>query len=180
MSVKPRILICDDQQKWVRIIKDLLGRSYSVEAVNTVDDSKKSLEKDRQKDLRSRYAAVIVDLEFKNLKTGQFESEAGFNILQSARIDPLLESIVYTAIGNEKSAYRAISEGAFGFVPKDHTRKDADLLWTVERAVALHERSLNLIDEIETLATANPGLHALGELRTHFIEYIRQVRGRGR
>lgn len=183
MSTMGRILICDDDDEWVRGVKGLLTQArYSVVAAYTVSNSIKYLTQNQQNlNLRDRFAVVIVDLEFTDKGTGKDDADAGFKILEVARKDPLLESIVCTGFGSERQAARAITVGAFGYIRKNAPSDDGnDLVQTVVRANQLHNQCLNLIEEIDRLAVAHPGIPAIKALSPHFVEYVRNVRGRGR
>lgn len=179
MSTKGRILICDDNSSWVRGVKELLTlEGYSVFTASTIARSIDYLTEDQKNPkLRDRFSVVFVDLDFKD-KDG---SDAGLKVLEVARRDPLLESIVCTGFGSEGLASKAISAGVFGYIMKNAPADDGNnLLQTVVRADRLHKQCLALIEEIDRLAAANPGISAIGALAPHFVEYVRNVRGRGR
>lgn len=180
MSTKGRVLICDDDSAFSKAVKGRLTKEgYSVVSAFTTSKSIRYLTTDQEKpNLRDRFAVVIVDLDFKDEADG---SDAGFKILKVARKDPLLEPIVCTGFGSERLAAKAITVGVFGYIMKN-APGDAgnDLLQTVVRANELHNQCLALIEEIDRLAATHPGIPEIGALAPHFVEYVRNVRGRGR
>lgn len=179
MTTKERILICDDKVEFSRGKKEELSmEGYDVVTRSTPKRSIQCLEEDQRKpNLRDRFGVVVVDLDF-----GDGDGpHAGMKILEIARKDPLLESIVCTNKGDEELAVKAINLGVFGYVMKHKPSDDGnDLLQTVRRASELHNQCLNLIEEIERLAAAHPGILEIKGLSHHFVEYVRKIRGRGR
>jgi len=179
MNTKGRILICDDTLEFSKGIKGLLTmEGYEVVTRSSPMKSIQCLEEDQRKPkLRDRFSVVVVDLDFDDSEG----PNAGMKILEVARRDPLLESIVCTSKGDEKLAVKAINLGVFGYVMKNKPSDDGnDLLQTVCRASALHNQCLALIEEIERLAQSNPGIAGINALSPHIVDYVRNIRGRGR
>jgi DNA-binding NtrC family response regulator len=176
MTSKGRILICDDTLEFSKGIKRLLlMEGYEVVTRSNPMKSIQCLEEDqREPKLRDRFSVVVVDLDFDD-KEGP---DAGMKILEVARRDPLLESIVCTSKGDERLAVKAINLGVFGYVMKNEPSND--LLQTVCRASALHNQCLGLIEEIERLAQLNPGIAGINALSPHIVDYVRNIRGRGK
>jgi ActR/RegA family two-component response regulator len=179
MSTKGRILICDNDSSFSKGVKGTLSKEgYSVVSAFTTSKSIQYLKEDQKKqNLRDRFSVVIVDLDFEEAD----DSNSGFKILDVARTDPLLESIVCTGIGSELLAVKAITVGVFGYIMKNASGGDgADLLQTVVRANQLHKECLDLLEEIDRLAATHPDIPAIRGLAPHFVDYVRNVRGRGR
>ena len=179
MITKRRILICDDDGAFSKGVKDLLTmEGYDVVTRSTTSKSIQCLTDDQKRPkLRDRFAVVIVDLDFKD----EDGSRAGIKILEVARKDPLLESVVCTGEGTQELAAKTVTLGVFAYIIKNKPSEDGiDLYRTVVRASALHNQCLTLIEEIERLADAHPGIAEIRAMIPHFVDYVRNVRGRGR
>ena len=177
MTTKGRILICDDKVEFSKGLKEMLCMDgYDVVTRSSPKKCIQCLEEDQKNSkLRERFAVVVVDLDF-----GDGDGpDAGMKILEIARKDPLLESIVCTNKGGEELAVKAINLGVFGYVMKNKPSDD-DLLQTVCRASALHNQCLQLIEEIQRLADSYPKIAEIKALSPHFVDYVRSIRGRGR
>src|SRR5687767_1153954 len=106
--MKPRILICDDDENTVQNLETFFERDYDVTVAYSVPDSLDALKRDLDRPEGERYAVVIVDLEFRDRETGNVLTGEGFKIFKATVKDPFLEAIIYTGTGSESSAFRAI------------------------------------------------------------------------
>jgi DNA-binding NarL/FixJ family response regulator len=178
MTTTGRVLICDNDSAFSRGLKTLLTmEGFSVVTASTTAKSIQRLLDDQARpSFGDRFSVVIVDLDFKE-KDG---SRSGIRILEEARKIPLLESVVCTGEGTQELAAEAITLGVFGYIIKTSSGDLNNLLKTVIRANALHSQCLSLIEEIERLANAHPGIPEIKGLSPRFVEYVRTIRGRGR
>jgi DNA-binding NtrC family response regulator len=103
--VQPRILIAEDDRKYVRILEILLGdEGYRLTPTPDGEAAIASLE-------HERFDAVLTDL--------QMPKADGLAVLARARaLDPDLPVVVLTAYGTVRSAVEAMRSGAFDFVEK--------------------------------------------------------------
>jgi DNA-binding NtrC family response regulator len=175
-----RILICEDDSTISRGLKDLLEMDgHRVETRSSVKRSIDVLNEDQARPkLQDRFAVVVVDLDFDDT-AGSYD---GMKILEVAKKDPLLESIVYTGKGSEELAAKAVTLGVYSYIMKiSKTPLTQDHLYqTITQALGLHNQCLRLIEEIEHIADTHSNIPKIRSLSAQLVNYVRNVRGRGR
>lgn len=177
--MKPRILICDDDQSLVRRLSKFLGNDYDVMSSFTVQRSIEILQADRLQAPSERFAVVIIDLAFPMKRGGNLVDDVGFEILQEAKRDWFVEPIIYTSTGNEKKAYKAIASGAFRYVLKEPAGKDEkDLGDAVRQGVESHHAIVGLARVIDELAAISAPDSVLLKHAATAYKYIQSIRRR--
>jgi len=138
MSVKPKILVVDDEDSQRRIIVDVLAKaefdvmqaSGAIAAVRRVEEEHLDL--------------IITDL--------RMEDGGGMDVLAKAkRLAPDTEVVVMTAYGSIESAVEAMRQGAYDYLTKPFDRDV--LLVTVQKALEhkrLREENLELRELVKS------------------------------
>jgi len=132
MSVKPKILVVDDEDSQRRIIVDVLAKAeFDVMQASGASEAARRMEEEHL-DL------IITDL--------RMEDGGGMDVLAEAkRLAPDTEVVVMTAYGSIESAVEAMRQGAYDYLTKPFDRDV--LLVTVQKALEhkrLREENLEL------------------------------------
>ncbi len=173
MKPKNRILIVDDQQAVGTTVRDLLRDDFSATIRTTVEEGRKELREDIEKENpRERFAVAIFDLKFLNLGLGKATLEqkenAGLLLVNEARNDPFLESIIMTVMHGDKPASLALEKGVFRYVKK--TSEAPELVWlealksAALEAEAVRERWLALYEDLQEFKAAIETLNSRSAL----------------
>lgn len=113
MNEKPKILILDDQEPWLRTIKNLLEDEYEVVlAKNPVQAIKKTRE--------NELVLAILDQQLGN--------ERGLDVLPKLRKwCPSLPAVICTAFGNDEDERNSLDNGAVAYIRKGSENFIAEL-----------------------------------------------------
>jgi len=151
-SLRPAILVVDDEENVVQILKDLLTESpYDVDTVGSGEEALAALA-DRSYDL------LLTDINLPGVN--------GLEVVTAAKeADPEMVVVVITGYASTGTAIDALRQGAYDYITKPFD------LWEVDQIVARGLDSRRLVLEnrrlVEDLRTANE------ELR-HHEEQLRQ------
>ena len=138
MSVKPKILVVDDEDSQRRIIVDVLAKAeFDVMQASGASEAVRRMEEEHL-DL------IITDL--------RMEDGGGMDVLAEAkRLAPDTEVVVMTAYGSIESAVEAMRQGAYDYLTKPFDRDV--LLVTVQKALEhkrLREENLELRELVKS------------------------------
>ncbi|GMV99232.1 MAG: sigma-54-dependent Fis family transcriptional regulator [Candidatus Hydrogenedentota bacterium] len=119
-SIKPQILVTEDDTTQREIIRDILNASgYAVEAVGSASNALAALE-------REAFSVLLTDLRMPEMD--------GIGLLSRAkRIRPELEVVVMTAYATVQTAVTAMKEGASDYLSKPFDKDE--LLVVIGKAV---------------------------------------------
>jgi len=174
---KPKVLVCDDDQRLVKRLTRLLASICKVIPAYDVESSIQLLQVDRERRPTERFSAVVIDLEFPG-PDGTSVRDAGFDILREAKKDAFIEAIIYTSRGSERDAYKSGVEGAFRYVPKDVGTKGGKLYDAVCQALEYHDAVLGLAQSIDMLASSSEGDSEVLAIASTAYRHIMTIRGR--
>lgn len=122
MSNGEKILIVDDEEKIVQVMKILLAREgYSVDSAMNTAEAESLLHE-------NQYNLMLTDLKFNN------DSKDGLDIATDARtMDPFMSIVIMTAYADVETSLNAMKAGVFDYISKPF--KLDDLMELTKRAL---------------------------------------------
>ncbi|MEW6397898.1 MAG: sigma-54 dependent transcriptional regulator [Bacillota bacterium] len=131
-SMRPRLLLVDDEPNMAWLLRQILGEEYDLCAASCGQEALHRLRTERP------------DLALVDMRLGQ---EDGLQLLQDLRkVHPGMPVIVLTAYATVKTAVEAMKAGAFDYVPKPFDPEELKL--TLQRALSLARLSRR-VEELE-------------------------------
>lgn len=152
---RPRILVVDDEESVVQILKDLLVENpYDVDTVNTGEDALKALQ-------ANSYDLLLTDINLPGVN--------GLEVVSAAKeVDREMVVVVITGYASTGTAIDALRQGAYDYITKPFD------LWEVDQIVARGLQSRRLLQEnrrlVDDLRTANLELKKHEEVLREKVE----------
>lgn len=153
-AYRPRLLVVDDEENVVEILKDLFEENpYDVDTVTTGESALDAL-------ASHRYDLLLTDINLPGVN--------GLEVVKAAKeADPEMVVIVITGYASTGTAIDALRQGAYDYITKPFD------LWEVDQIVARGLQSRRLLEEnrrlVQDLRAANE------ELRQHKEELREKV-----
>jgi two-component system, NtrC family, response regulator len=164
-SVKPRLLVVDDEESIRTQLKWALAKEY---VVLSAEDRPRAL----QVFLSERPEVVILDL---GLPPHDDNVSEGFAVLESMRRqDDTVKIIVSTGRGEKENALQAIGRGAYDFLPKPVQVEELKLILARAFHVARLEREYRDL-QFRTVAGAFEGMLGTSAQMQEIFTAIRKV-----
>ncbi len=155
---KPHILIVEDEESQMRVLKYILGSEDF--QVDTATDGPEGIKKINSK----TYDIVITDMKMAH-------DNDGMDVLMAAKeASPLTEVFVMTAFGTIENAVQAMLHGAYDFIQKPINVSEFRI--KLQRAISLKQKS----QELEASSVKKDNFKSLFRQTNDYCEKLKNIK----